>query len=790
MNTRLQKIRSAYSDKAIKSLKGSPSHMSADEIFLTIASTDPTPQYKYVGWLMKQLKDFRYEDVEAGMSSSVGTTLHDFERLKKRLPEVDRSLMKHKTLADIWGVLEPLLRAEEELGETIGSKEAKRRISLKAGLESFVLEADSGLKAIIPLTKTAAQHAGHQTRWCTSARSNNLFSNYHALGPLIILVTPENKKYQLHLEIDNLSLLEDALDSVEGAESIMENSDFLNSADKSLTANDADILQGHMEGMIEILNETAAMHIPDQDTGSGTIHFIPQLLETYLEMARQNNDIDDEYEDDEYEGEENAGVGMPQQEMYSNRVEFDLMKDMIQNNKESVLERYKGLISDVVLTSSLVGMGRHYSNDVKNIDSPSTGLVCTSLEAVDSVLSKVVDEYHGNAFVLLPPEGADKSAFYKHVVARIMELTTPEGLFRHHVNTANDFRAILTHCISEEPSVLTDLVKDIMQGFKKERHPAHVRLFFAFDGMGQSDLNNILGNFAVREDDIYTLLDTIRHDTQEILGESNDSAVSEVKNVSEKAIFLFAQRAIITSKKSIDLSRVHCGDVGQNLDDKYMVRLFENYVENIFDRMRTGGLKQKDAVKSFESVANLDRGVRYAIATSEEDAFMKIRNNAVQRKIIGAKVLDKVMEKFPTLNPDVLFRESTPDEMHRFTREHISDDLEGRLDDISFFGNDDIIVADNWINNSSDEIIAQNKMATLSHMIPNTTQEAARSIENFDAQTVLRISEAQIGAELEDIFQKKETADVAKKYIFEGFNYLLKEKGFKLAHSKPVKLER
>lgn len=58
---------------------------------------------------------------------------------------------------------------------------------------------DGDIRVISPKTEDAAQYFGRNTKWCTSAKSNNLFKKYNRVGPLyIILFKSLNKRWQVH----------------------------------------------------------------------------------------------------------------------------------------------------------------------------------------------------------------------------------------------------------------------------------------------------------------------------------------------------------------------------------------------------------------------------------------------------------------------------------------------------------------------------------------------------------------------------------------------------------------
>jgi len=62
---------------------------------------------------------------------------------------------------------------------------------------------DSEIRVIVPKDEASACYYGRGTRWCTAARNNNMFKQYHKSGDMYIVI-PKNpkhqgEKYQLHL---------------------------------------------------------------------------------------------------------------------------------------------------------------------------------------------------------------------------------------------------------------------------------------------------------------------------------------------------------------------------------------------------------------------------------------------------------------------------------------------------------------------------------------------------------------------------------------------------------------
>ena len=193
-NDRYSKV---ISNINLANLHGVKPDMTPDQrrsfVVSTLQSSDPTPTGKYAGWLMRLWANgtLRIED----MGESARETLADFERVKKMgdkgLPSVDRSILRYKTMGELFKALLPFAEVEQE-----GSRDRKRLDAIKADMETYSFSYPSGLKVIIPLTRFSAQHHGRQTKWCTSADHNNAFEDYSQSRPVVIFELPDGQRFQ------------------------------------------------------------------------------------------------------------------------------------------------------------------------------------------------------------------------------------------------------------------------------------------------------------------------------------------------------------------------------------------------------------------------------------------------------------------------------------------------------------------------------------------------------------------------------------------------------------------
>lgn len=197
MSKRITKIQEAYHEKVIKKVKEQGYDLSDDEIWDTILNADHTQNNKNVRWIVETLliDGFLWEDIEAGIDSKVYETIKLFDRLKHNIENINqRSLIQYKNLGNLYASIMPYIKkSKNELRE-----EEKSRIYQTT---EIFFEKD-GLKILSPKIMESAQYWGRGTRWCTSAENHNMFARYNESGPLIIIITPEGKKFQAWKNMD------------------------------------------------------------------------------------------------------------------------------------------------------------------------------------------------------------------------------------------------------------------------------------------------------------------------------------------------------------------------------------------------------------------------------------------------------------------------------------------------------------------------------------------------------------------------------------------------------------
>ncbi len=150
--------------------------------------------YRYLKLVNGEYGIKRWEDI----GSRVVPALKKFTILKnkKKISVDSRDLNKFKSLSQLEDLLDTFPDTElasqkaqsaAEEAEFYNSKEAK------------LLYNDSQIKVVIPYTEDASMYFGKNTRWCTAAKNDNLFSVYNRKGRLyIVLIKPLNQRFQFH----------------------------------------------------------------------------------------------------------------------------------------------------------------------------------------------------------------------------------------------------------------------------------------------------------------------------------------------------------------------------------------------------------------------------------------------------------------------------------------------------------------------------------------------------------------------------------------------------------------
>jgi len=167
-----------------------------------IESVDPTPNKKYVLWIVRQFvkNGLKLEDINEFLRNDL-QDFHELPKQRKQQLGIETDLNKH-TWRDLREIATKLKKATD-LEEPVDAKLDYEHID-----DMKVLYVGDMGQLIIPRTTEASCEIGAGTKWCTAATIfDNEFSNYASEGPLYVWIPsrkmPEKKisnKFQFHFE--------------------------------------------------------------------------------------------------------------------------------------------------------------------------------------------------------------------------------------------------------------------------------------------------------------------------------------------------------------------------------------------------------------------------------------------------------------------------------------------------------------------------------------------------------------------------------------------------------------
>ena len=157
-----------------------------------LMNKDPSHNGMYTQWMIIQYIKGNFINEDKGNILDDLTYFHVNKRLF-----AEKDINKY--------TVDQLYTVKKQIEDKVDSVQSKRqeKVEIKQGAEK-VLETENVL-VIHPQTMEAAQYYGSNTRWCTSARNNNMFDYYNNEGPLYIVIDKKtNQKYQIHFHTDEL----------------------------------------------------------------------------------------------------------------------------------------------------------------------------------------------------------------------------------------------------------------------------------------------------------------------------------------------------------------------------------------------------------------------------------------------------------------------------------------------------------------------------------------------------------------------------------------------------------
>lgn len=153
------------------------------------ASHDPTPKKIYTQWMVNQ---HRRGDLPKEHAEKAGNILSQFDQHKGKMKESD--INKYDHISHVEKALSPY-------EGTVTGKQEKRRVKNDG---SEIVHDEDGIVVRKIKTVQAACAYGKGTKWCTASDEDNKFDDFNKDGPLHIIHTPDNRKYQLHVASNQL----------------------------------------------------------------------------------------------------------------------------------------------------------------------------------------------------------------------------------------------------------------------------------------------------------------------------------------------------------------------------------------------------------------------------------------------------------------------------------------------------------------------------------------------------------------------------------------------------------
>ena len=160
------------------------------EIMAMIEQGDPTKNKQYSQWLARMYSKniIPLEDIQSKMLDAL--TKYATLKLRKKIKPQHADINQMKLPSD-------LLIAMTDYEDI---EDANKEVDKGQAAEIY---ADSSIRVIVPKDEASACYYGRGTRWCTAAKNNNMFKQYHKSGDMYIVIPKnpkyEGEKYQLHL---------------------------------------------------------------------------------------------------------------------------------------------------------------------------------------------------------------------------------------------------------------------------------------------------------------------------------------------------------------------------------------------------------------------------------------------------------------------------------------------------------------------------------------------------------------------------------------------------------------
>ena len=161
-----------------------------NKVMAQIEQGDPTKNKEYSQWIARMYSrgGYELEDIKSTLRDTL-ETYHTL-KIKKKLEDQDKQIDKFKSFNELITRVKQYPEIQDDAPTDKG--DAKE------------IYKDSEIRVLVPKNVEAACYYGQGTRWCTAAKNNNMFDQYHKMGDMYIIMPTkpkyEGEKYQFHFQ--------------------------------------------------------------------------------------------------------------------------------------------------------------------------------------------------------------------------------------------------------------------------------------------------------------------------------------------------------------------------------------------------------------------------------------------------------------------------------------------------------------------------------------------------------------------------------------------------------------
>jgi hypothetical protein len=187
-----------------------------DGLIDKIAETDPSPNGAMMPWIARLIA----KNPEQNKIEDLGRLSGDlalFLQHKKNIENKD--INSYKSFEAVYDAIAPFTKPKKmSPEERKAARQAEKIAQWKEQIETVYNGPEGWIR--IPHSRGAAQFLGQGTRWCTSAKCNNMYDSYNARDKLFVVYDKKTKeRFQLHIESGSYA---DSADKMQGLNALPE----------------------------------------------------------------------------------------------------------------------------------------------------------------------------------------------------------------------------------------------------------------------------------------------------------------------------------------------------------------------------------------------------------------------------------------------------------------------------------------------------------------------------------------------------------------------------------------